>query len=243
MPFKLEEINPATDFDEIIECEWISYENPFQTFFRLFCPIIGDGPDDRQESMKESTTRQLEWHQSDPTSYWQKVVDVDTGKIVAAALWKICPTNPFEHADDHSEAYWFPKGGQQDFVTKCLKQFDAPRARMAPRPQVYLNIIYTHPDYRRHGAGDMIMEWGINKAAEMEVEMWLDASVYGIPLYKKHGFVIVNENNLKPEADGEPDEEWKKIEKELVPMTLWQMWRPVEGKYVEGITQKPWETQ
>lgn len=86
------------------------------------------------------------------------------------------------------------------------------------------------------------MEWGIKKAAEMNVEMWLDATIYGIPLYQKHGFVLVNENNLKPEYEGKiPDEEWKKIETELVPMTLWQMWRPVDGQYVEGITKKPWE--
>jgi len=88
-----------------------------------------------------------------------------------------------------------------------------------------LNIIYTHPDYRRHGVADMIMEWGIHKAKEMDVEMWLDATVYGVPLYKKHGFSVVNENNLVPEPLGEPDEEWKKIEKALGPMTMWLMVR------------------
>lgn len=77
----------------------------------------------------------------------------------------------------------------------------------------------------------------------MGVEMWLDATIYGIPLYKKHGFVVVNENNLKPNAEGEKhDEEWEKLDRELDPMVLWQMWRPVDGKYVEGVTQKPWET-
>lgn len=145
MTFKLEDINPATDFAELIECEWISYEKPLQPFFRLFCPIIGDGPNARQDSMKESTARQLEWHNSDPTSLWHKVVDVDTGKIIAAALWKICPSNPFEHPDDHSEAYWFPEGGQRDFVTKCLERFEAPRARMAQRPQVCKCLILNIP--------------------------------------------------------------------------------------------------
>ena len=67
-----------------------------------------------------------------------------------------------------------------------------------------------------------MMNWGIKKAQEMGVEMWLDATVYGVPLYKKHVFVVVNENNIHPETN-EPTAEWKKIEKELVPMTLWQM--------------------
>ncbi|KAL9117182.1 MAG: hypothetical protein Q9187_006287 [Circinaria calcarea] len=113
---------------------------------------------------------------------------------------------------------------------------------MAQRPQVFLNIIFTHPDYRRMGAGDLILQWGIAKAGEMDVEMWLDATVYGVPLYKKHGFVVVNENNLHPHT-ADPDEDWKRIEAELLPITMWQMWRPTGGNYQEGKTVRPWESQ
>jgi hypothetical protein len=136
MPFALLEVDTATDFVELIECEWISYEKPDQTFFRLFCPIQGTGPTAREDSIKESTSRQLAWHLADPTSYWQKVVN-EEDKIVAGALWKICPTNPFEHHDeDHSEVTWYPEGGQRDYVSQALERFDAPRMRMAQRPQV-----------------------------------------------------------------------------------------------------------
>jgi len=135
MPFKLEEVNPDVDFKELIACEWESYENPLQTFFRLFCPIRGTGPQAREESLAECTERQLEWHRSDPTSYWQKVTDSATGKIVGGALWKICHTNPFEHPD-HEEAYWFPEGGQREFVNQALERFDTQRATMGQRPQV-----------------------------------------------------------------------------------------------------------
>ena len=86
----------------------------------------------------------------------------------------------------------------------------------------------------------MILEWGIKKAEEMGVEMWLDATIYGVPLYKKHGFVVVHENVIAPKTD-KPDDDWKKIEDELSPMTFWQMWRPVGGRYIEGHTVKPWE--
>lgn len=92
------------------------------------------------------------------------------------------------------------------------------------------------------GAGDLIMEWGIKKADEMGVEMWIDATVYGIPLYKKHGFVVVNENNIKPTTD-KPDEDWKAIETELLPITIWQMWRPVRRECAEGNSVRPWELE
>jgi hypothetical protein len=135
MSFTLQEVDPEKDFAELIECEWDSYENPDQTFFRLFCPVYGTGPSARPDSVKEATARQLDWHKSDPTSYWQKVVNKE-GKIVGGALWKICPTNPFEHPEDHSEVYWYPKGGQRDYVAHALELFEAPRMRMAQRPQV-----------------------------------------------------------------------------------------------------------
>lgn len=135
MSYTLEEVDPEKDFAELIECEWESYENPDQTFFKLFCPIHGTGPSARADSVREATARQLDWHESDSTSYWQKVVNKE-GKIVGGALWKICQTNPFEHPEDHSEVYWYPKGAQRDYVAQALKLFDAPRMRMAQRPQV-----------------------------------------------------------------------------------------------------------
>ncbi|EEU33988.1 uncharacterized protein NECHADRAFT_55801 [Fusarium vanettenii 77-13-4] len=239
MPFKLLEVDTATDFEEVIECQWAAYENPFQSFFRLFCPVHGDGPTARAESIKECIARQLDWHNSDPTSYWGKVID-DNGKIVGACLWKICPKNPFEKHDGYSEAYWYPEGETREYVSKCLEQFDAPRRKMGARPQLYLNIIYTHPDFRRQGVADLIMDWGKQKADEMGVEMWLDATKYGVPVYKKHGFTIVNVNRLQPTKTA-PGEAWRKIDEELQPMTFWQMWRPAGGSYDEGKSVKPWE--
>lgn len=133
MTFKLEEVNPEADFAELMICLWESYEEPYQSLFRLFCPIP-EGKT-REVAIKESTVRQLDWFHADPTSYWQKITDSETGKIVAGALWKICKSNPFEPEESH-EAFWFPEGGQRNFVTQALKLFEAPRARMAPKPQL-----------------------------------------------------------------------------------------------------------
>ncbi|KAH8684044.1 acyl-CoA N-acyltransferase [Ilyonectria robusta] len=239
MPFTLVEVASATDFLDVMECLWISYENPAQSFFRMFCPIRGDGPSARIDSLRESASRMWGEHESDPASYWRKVVD-DNGTIVGACLWKIYPANPFEKPDDHSEIYWYPEGEAREYVSKCLEAMEAPRERMGARPQVFLNIIFTHPDYRRQGVADMMLTWGKRKADEMGVEMWLDATEYGVPVYKKHGFVVVNENKLQPTKET-PGEAWKKIEQELQPITFWDMWRPIGGHYEEGKTVKPWE--
>lgn len=259
MPFKLLDVDMATDFDEVIDCQWVSYENPYQSFFRLFCPLFGDGPSSHEESLKASTTTQLGWHTSDPASHWKKVVD-DSGNIVGACLWKLYTNSPFANSeDDHSEAYWYPEGETREYVNECLRQFDASRRRMATRPQVckckrlteslsgtlttghkVLNILFTHPDHRRQGVADLILGWGKQKADEMGVEMWLDATEHGVPVYLKHGFTVVHENRLRP-TKASPGEAWEKMDRELQPMTFWQMWRPAGGDYVEGESVKPWE--
>ena len=137
MPLKLEKADIAADFDALIACQWASFENPYQPFFRLFCPVLGGpGPAAHAEAMQTSIKNQRDWLDADPTSYWQKVIDTETGEIVGGALWKICPTNPFETADENFEAYWYPEGSQRDFITQTLGQLEAPRAKMGQRPQL-----------------------------------------------------------------------------------------------------------
>ncbi|KAF9760767.1 hypothetical protein IL306_004136 [Fusarium sp. DS 682] len=187
MPLKLVEVDTATDFEELIACQWASYENPLQPFFRMFCPLKGTGPSAHAQSLKESTALQLKWHNEDPTSYWGKVVN-DDGKIVGD-----------------------------------------------------VNIVFTHPDHRRQGVANVIMNWSKQKADEMGVELWLDATEQGVPVYEKHGFTVVNVNTIQPMKEN-PGEEWNKVKEELGTMTFRQMWRPAGGDYQEGKTVKPWKT-
>ncbi|RMJ01506.1 hypothetical protein CDV36_015752 [Fusarium kuroshium] len=53
----------------------------------------------------------------------------------------------------------------------------------------YLDTLVTHPEYRRRGAGSMLMRWGCDLADENGVEVYVDASRDGSFLYRKFGFV------------------------------------------------------
>ncbi|CAG8960221.1 hypothetical protein HYFRA_00012739 [Hymenoscyphus fraxineus] len=67
----------------------------------------------------------------------RQLSDSSTGKIIGGALWKICPTNPFEKTE-HEDAYWFPEGGEREFVNEALERFEPPRATMRQRLQSHL---------------------------------------------------------------------------------------------------------
>jgi GNAT superfamily N-acetyltransferase len=52
-----------------------------------------------------------------------------------------------------------------------------------------LDMLGTHPDYRKRGAGSMLVQWGCDLADREGVAAYVDASKAGAPLYEKFGFV------------------------------------------------------
>ncbi|WEW56788.1 hypothetical protein PRK78_002242 [Emydomyces testavorans] len=214
------EVHPILedDFPEMVSAQWTSFESPFSGLIRAAAPIFNN---DRVASLATSVDVQLAQHRTaQPESHWIKVVDTDAnGKLVGAAQWFIYERNPFEKAEEFVADWW---------------------------PEV-LHIAFTIPEYRRRGVGNMLMEWGTQKADSLSLECWLDASDYGRPLYEKHGFIYIMDHFLEPDIDekGLSDiekEELKNLRESMLPIHVAAMWRPKGGRYIEGMTEKPWET-
>ncbi|KAI2631806.1 acyl-CoA N-acyltransferase [Hypoxylon sp. NC1633] len=225
MALKLQEIDAECDFPALARCLFESYEKPHQKFFHVFFPIHGAGEEARNEAISEAASRLKLWHTHDPSSYWQKVVDEENGKIAGGALWNIYHENPFANPPPPSEVTWFPNDGSRRFIEKALQNHTRPRSKAAQKPHLYLFIIFTHPDYRRKGVGQQFMNWGMKKADEMGVDFYLDSTPYGRPLYEANGFEYLEENVNIPTME-EPDEKWKEVESKVGPFTFWLMCRP-----------------
>ena len=132
MPFQLSAADLSTDFDAIMAAMWASHEDPFQPFFRLFCPV-NDG--DRAASVRESTARMLEWDRHEPHARWLKVEDTATGKIAGAAWYKLYDENPFLHPEEEV-VDWYPEGSEREYVGQAIAQMDRHREVLATRPHV-----------------------------------------------------------------------------------------------------------
>ncbi|KAJ8067125.1 hypothetical protein OCU04_004500 [Sclerotinia nivalis] len=236
MTLELQTVDPEVDFPAIARGMFDSYENPPQRFFHVFFPIHGTSEEARENAIDEAATRLKLWHTHDPSSYWQKVVDTETGKIAGGALWKIHKENPFANPPP-STVTWFPDDSSREFAAQAVQTHSGPRSRAAQKPHIYLFIIFTHPEYRRKGVGQQFMNWGMKKADELGYEFFLEATPYGRPLYEANGFVYVEEYVNHPQTDT-PDEKWKEIEQKVGPFTFWLMRRPLGGKLEANNTSK-----
>ncbi|KAI1826380.1 hypothetical protein F4861DRAFT_105195 [Xylaria intraflava] len=227
MPLELLEVDCETELPGMARCMFESYEAPTQQFFQAFFPTHGNGDRAREDAIAECANRLYSWHKADPTSYWQKVVDTNTGRIAGGALWNVCENNPF--AEEHKmDVTWFPDDGSRRFVEKYLEIFGTARARLGQRPQVYLFILFTHPDYRRRGVGQQFLNWGMNKADQMGVDLFLDATPVGKPAYDANGFRVLEKTVIIPQTDN-PDEKWKEAEEKIGHSTWWLMCKPLRG--------------
>ncbi|KAI0404435.1 hypothetical protein F4802DRAFT_598133 [Xylaria palmicola] len=237
MPFVLSELDAAVDFPALVKCLVESYDSPLQKFANVYFTPRGDGAAADEGRWREAADRFAAWHARDPSSFWQKVVDTETGEIVGGAAWNIHLDNPFARARS-PEVTWLPDDGSRRFAEEFLRLQSAPRAVVGQRPQVFLFNIFTSPAYRRRGIAQQFMSWGMSKADELGVEMFLDASPVGRPLYEANDFVCIRENIISPKTET-PDEGWKKMESRVGTVVLYLMWRPVNGIYIEGKTILP----
>lgn len=84
------------------------------------------------------------------------------------------------------------------------------------------------PTHRRRGAASLMMQWGVSRADEMDLDMFVEASWYGSQVYRRFGFEYVDEFKLKRPKRREGDGEWDELERR----------HPFEGEWLERRKEK-----
>lgn len=67
---------------------------------------------------------------------------------------------------------------------------EAQKEIMGSKPYLMLNSLACHPDHHKRGAGTMMLKWGLERADELGLEMYLDTSQLARPMYEKWGFEL-----------------------------------------------------
>ncbi|OQO04925.1 hypothetical protein B0A48_07943 [Cryoendolithus antarcticus] len=157
----------------------------------------------------------------DPAQSLLKVVDDETGEIVACAMWRVQTEESDEQLDargaamirkalnPHAGATGGVEGGEgtvdetgkksgpPSMMGEMGRQWEAFRAEtFGSAPHAHLQILVTHPAHQRRGAGSLLVKWGCDRADEVGVVAVLMASAAGLHVYEKAGFLTVKTSEL-----------------------------------------------
>ncbi|KAK4985885.1 hypothetical protein LTR50_005674 [Elasticomyces elasticus] len=220
--FKLLEVEHDHEFEELFRVFRTAFTEPGTAMWPLFTADYRPDAALEEAALKETIERFISWHRSDPTSHWLKVIDEESGSVLGGGRWALYKTgNPYD-GHGEMEASWWPDGEPRQLATTLLNQFLATSAKHMNKPHAFLNILFTHPEYRRQGVGSLIMNWGLERADELGLDTFIEATKEGKPCYESFGFKVVDENSFRSKA-GDQSGEWKEIESKLLPFTWWSM--------------------
>jgi len=237
----IKEISSEDEFAAIVPCIWAGYYNPYLPFINLLLPVFEDTEKGYSDAIAESTARLWATHTSDPSSHWIYVTD-ETRQILSGAHWNFHAVSPYYENFPAIQATWHPEGEGREFASHVINQVYGLRGKRLLRPHAELDMIFTDPKHRNKGYATMLMKWGMDEAEKMEVEIMVEATAIGLPLYKKFGFRVVEKIAVDTFRDN-PSHIWTRLESDLQGMTFWWMWKPKNGIYQKGIDVLPWESK
>ncbi|KAF2170117.1 hypothetical protein M409DRAFT_19723 [Zasmidium cellare ATCC 36951] len=172
----------AEDMEEITDLIYDSFSREETALF-MGCPDRTTIPKYRQ--------RVLNAMESDKSDVWIQVKDAETGKIAACSNWKIFVNGKPDDKGDQA-IDWY-EGEEREVSEKVARFMNENRWRVMTGPFVYLHICCTSPEYRRMGAGSLMMQWGVDLADSLFLPGWIEASRDGTALYKAFGFYVAAE--------------------------------------------------
>ncbi|CAG8362578.1 unnamed protein product [Penicillium salamii] len=168
---------------------------------QLILDLIYPGTDLKDEEFRKIHTEgTLEYWKGLSMEHTFQCIDTDTGKVVGMATWQVYWR---ERTNEERQKPWIGwlEGDQRERAEGFLEQlWEKKEKLLGPKKHVYCHTVAVHPEYQGKGVGARLMKWGMDVAEELNLPIYLESTVEGVPLYKKLGFETLSESILfKPE--------------------------------------------
>ncbi|KAI1851727.1 hypothetical protein JX265_010961 [Neoarthrinium moseri] len=140
---------------------------------------------DRQ-AHKHGTT--LWWHH-DQNGYTIKCVDSESGKIVGMATWEVF-WRPGKDSrwKKPAGAEWLKGANRKKAESVLIPSWTMREKLFGGQKHIYCISLATHPEYRRKGIGRLLLQWGVDIAEQLQLPIYLEATVASAPMFESCGF-------------------------------------------------------
>ncbi|KAI9647890.1 hypothetical protein NHQ30_004278 [Ciborinia camelliae] len=204
----IKEVTTEAEFSAVVDCFCDANCDPYTSFMNILVPV--------SEATEEA--------------YAKGVAEFKAR--LCGARWNFHETSsPYKDGAPELVAYWHPEGVGRDFASKVLNQIYRSRGEQ-------LDYMFTYTKQRCRGYGSMVMQWGMERAEKMGLEVIVEASAMGYPLYKKFGLRAIEKIAVDMRVDN-PSNTWRRLESDLGPVLIWWMWKLHGDVYVAGKTELP----
>ncbi|CAG8953782.1 hypothetical protein HYFRA_00006673 [Hymenoscyphus fraxineus] len=133
--------------------------------------------------------RMLHTKHQDPCAKFLKVIDTDTGTMIAQAKWNIYKNTIPPELDLDGE-FWDDEE-EKEYAQLLCREYLLPR-RAAIRESggnlMSLDLLTVDPEFQRRGAGRLLVRWGTALADELGCTAVVEATDCGVGLYQSEGF-------------------------------------------------------
>jgi GNAT superfamily N-acetyltransferase len=229
MPLELALATEA-DIPFIVPIQYAAF-HPENRVHRLIYPSPLPVP---SSILSSTVSRHLSSWSNDPHVTWiiisdtSSLVTLPSGeqkpRIIAAAKWIIWQAGEGAVWPDKIDVDWIPSekiegsgniapngaADDKEYVSFVLENFFEGRRKRIRGSAVLLDVCFTDPEFHRRGAGKMLVNWGIQRADELGVKAFVEASPEGRRLYESCGFREVEEVLLKGDDEGKGGrKEWE----------------------------------
>ncbi|KAJ5698695.1 hypothetical protein N7462_000700 [Penicillium macrosclerotiorum] len=122
-----------------------------------------------------------------------KVTDLSNPEVpVAFAKWRRPLSSSGADQESHPETpMQWPVSSDNELCDRFFGRMDRDHGElMKDRPHYYLEMLAVHPSYQGRGLASKLLKWGLSRADEEGVEVYLSSSPDGKPLYEKYGFQL-----------------------------------------------------
>ncbi|KAF4637502.1 hypothetical protein G7Y89_g580 [Cudoniella acicularis] len=226
--YLLKEVKTREEHDALIDLTFQVWNDPSITsIIRInHGPFLGEPQADIEATIAIDKERSWIGHTNDPASHKTIVVHIPTQEVVGSICWKVYTSAPFPNGATRIQLPWWLQSDREG--KECAEEI------------LTMDDTSVRQDHQRKGVGSLMLNWGMKKADELDIECYVEATDAGRMLYQKFGFITL----LKVLVDAENgSKERHEMIQKLTPQPIqyWAMWRPKGGIAKDGTPRTLWE--